>query len=173
MLRLKNISRLEDKDTEKVVSFYRAAKEYCNFINNHSGIVYRDVSDWMVLLMNLYIHALEMSDLKIEAKDEVSSYVSMYEKIPSDELVPPKYWVVFNPLECEEPVCGHLGDDVTDIARDLSNGIEEYEAGNIDKAIFVWLNMLDVHWGKHTVDALKTLHELRIRELMAGNDEGE
>lgn len=159
MERLKSLEKSEDKDTEKVVSFYRVAKEYCNFIDTHSGIAYRDVSDWMVLLMNLYIRALKMSD-----------NVSLYGNELSDEFVPPMYRVVFNPLEKEDPVCANLGDDVTDIAMDIRNGIEEYESGNIEQAAFVWLNMLE-HWGRHTVNALKTLHEIRTRELTAGNDE--
>ena len=167
---MERLEKLEDKDTEKVVSFYRVAKEYCDFINNHSGIVYRDVSDWMILLMNLYICALEMSELELEKTEEGPSNVSLYEKIQSDKFVPPVYWVVFNPLEKEDPVCSNLGDDVTDISMNLRNGIEEYESGNIEQAAFVWLNMLD-HLGRHTVNALKTLHELRTRELMADNDE--
>ena len=79
------------------------------------------------------------------------------------EQIPTTYWEVFDPYADDDPVCGDLIDDLSDIAADLKVGMKEYEAGRFGNAIFEWKFGANKHWGQHIVDALRALHAARSR----------
>ena len=146
---------------EKTQNFYNLAKEYCCFIAEKE-ITVSDVPTLIELLMNLYIMAMNLPELEPETNDSSSSDSDRL-LIHFDKQVPTLYWEVFNPYVQEEPVCGDLFDDLSDIALDVKNGMKEYEAGRIGNAVFEWKNGLNSHWGHHIVDALRALHTIRSR----------
>lgn len=71
------------------------------------------------------------------------------------------YWTVYEPFEAEEPVAATLGDDLADIYRDLKDGLVTFEGGserNVLEAVWHWRFGFETHWGRHAVEALRTLH---------------
>ena len=74
------------------------------------------------------------------------------------------HWQVFDPFDNEEEdkvVCGMIFDDLNDIYRDLREGLDEYEIGEIGDAVFDWKDGARGHWGDHAVSLIKALHWLR------------
>jgi hypothetical protein len=60
----------------------------------------------------------------------------------------------------EDLVTTHLADDLTDIYRDLRDGLTEWRRGQLDAAIWNWRLSFTAHWGSHAIDALRALHTL-------------
>lgn len=72
-----------------------------------------------------------------------TAYASMFEPL----IIPP-----------EEPVIGTIDDDIGDIYCDVVGGLQEYEAGRIEQAIWEWSYLLRMHWGQHATNAIVALH---------------
>jgi hypothetical protein len=70
------------------------------------------------------------------------------------------YGEIFNPLEVppEEPGIGDLADDLADIHRDLSAGLDLYDRGDIAGAVWEWRYGMQNHWGEHATGAIRVLH---------------
>lgn len=85
-------------------------------------------------------------------------YSSLEERLREWNL----YWQVFEPREDPEAIRGSLADDIADICRDLKEGIDLGEAGQTPARdiVFEWWFGFYSHWGKHAIDALRTIHFL-------------
>ena len=116
----------------------------------------------MKLLMTLYISAMTLPETEPETTAS-SSETPETVAIRFTEQIPTSYWEVFDPYADDDPVCGDLIDDLSDIAADLKVGMKEYEAGRFGNAIFEWKFGANKHWGQHIVDALRALHAARSR----------
>ncbi len=141
--------------------FYKLADEYRCFVAEN--VVTADAVPVLIeMLMTLYISAMSLPATEPET-NELSSDISEAVSIRFSEQIPTMYWEIFDPYVDEEPVCGDLLDDLSDIAADLRDGMKEYETGRFGNAIFEWKFGLNNHWGQHIVDALKALHSIRTR----------
>ncbi len=141
--------------------FYKLADEYRCFVAEN--VVTADAVPALIeMLMTLYISAMSLPATEQET-NELSSDISEAVSIRFSEQIPTMYWEIFDPYVDEEPVCGDLLDDLSDIAADLRDGMKEYETGRFGNAIFEWKFGLNNHWGQHIVDALKALHSIRTR----------
>ena len=69
-----------------------------------------------------------------------------------------------HPFVFEEPVGRDLRDDLQDIYADLRTGIREYQAGRESNALWECKFGVDNHWGQHAVDAIRTLHSIRVNK---------
>jgi hypothetical protein len=82
------------------------------------------------------------------------------------EVLPTDYYRSVDPFPIEsedEPSVGSLADDLADIWRDVTEGLLALEIGSPEAdVIFHWRYLLDVHWGRHAVDALAALHALEL-----------
>ena len=70
------------------------------------------------------------------------------------------YWEVFDPRKDNQAIHGSLADDIADIYRDLKEGLvlgETQEASPGDN-VWHWRLGFFSHWGKHAIDALRTIH---------------
>ncbi|MCW2857395.1 MAG: hypothetical protein JWR52_3010 [Marmoricola sp.] len=57
---------------------------------------------------------------------------------------------------------GSLADDLADVWRDLREGLDALTTNaRWDDVAWEWRFGLDVHWGKHAVEALRAIHEIR------------
>jgi hypothetical protein len=85
-------------------------------------------------------------------------YDSLKEKLGDWDL----YWQVFDPTKDNEAIHGTLADDIADIYRDLKEDINLMESGQVllRDIIFDWRVGFYSHWGKHAIDALRTIHFL-------------
>ena len=145
---------------DRADEFYKLAKEYYTYITE-TEISNDSVNMLMELLMKLYISAMKLPDMEPDTTDRLSSDSINPVIIKINENIIPYYWEVFDPAVQDEPVCGYLADDLSDIAVDLLNGINEYDAGRIGNAVFEWKLGSNSHWGSHAVDALRALHSIR------------
>ena len=143
----------------KAKEFYEQADEYCRFITDNV-ITTDKVPNLMKLLMALYVSAMNLPDTEPETTDS-SSDIAETVSFRIGDQISTTYWEVFDPYVYEDPVCGDLTDDLSDIAKDLKKGMNEYKAGRIGNAIFEWRFGLNNHWGLHIVDALRALHFIR------------
>jgi hypothetical protein len=72
------------------------------------------------------------------------------------------YWEVFDPRKDNQAIHGSLADDIADIYRDLQEGLmlgATQEASPEDN-VWHWRLLFYSHWGKHAIDALRTIHFL-------------
>jgi hypothetical protein len=72
------------------------------------------------------------------------------------------YWQVFDPTTDSEAIRGSLADDIADIYRDVEEGLGYHDP---DLAMqtditFGWRIGYYSHWGKHAMDAERTIHFL-------------
>ena len=68
----------------------------------------------------------------------------------------------FDPYEDPPPspvVCS-LSDGLTDICRDLSDGLAKWLRGERDDAVWEWRFGFATHWGRHAVSTLRAIHTL-------------
>jgi hypothetical protein len=85
-------------------------------------------------------------------------YNSLKERLGEQDL----YWQVFDPRTDNEAIRGSLADDIADVYRDLKNGIAFKDTNNAppSEVIFDWRLLFQSHWGKHAIDAFRTVHFL-------------
>lgn len=140
-------------------SFYRLAKDFCQYVQENE-ISCAAIDALISALMKLYISALELPDMQPDTGEAENAPEKISIKISRD--LPTLYWEVFDPLVNETPVCVDLYDDLSDIVRDLKDGISAYEHGRIGDAVFNWRFGVMTHWGDHTVNAIRALHRLRF-----------
>ncbi len=148
-------------DKEKATEFYELANVYCHFIDGNE-ITDDTIPSLIAMLMTLYIAALNLPETKPKT-NESSSDISGTVSVRFSKQISTTYWEVFNPYVDEEPVCGDLVDDLSDIVADLRNGMKEYETGRFGNAIFEWKFGFSNHWGQHIVNALRALHAVRTQ----------
>lgn len=143
--------------SRKVIKeFYESAKRYCDFVSNNV-ITNENIEELMYLMLDSFGKGLLLPDVEPDDNDSVKG-----EK-PNPVIIelPTTYWEIFDPFTEEEPVCGDLLDDLSDIRDDLLEGIYDYEAGFINNAVFEWKLLHQAHWGNHVVAAVKALQHLR------------
>ena len=74
------------------------------------------------------------------------------------------YSVVFDPYDFDTtPVTGSLADDLADIYRDLQDGFAALRNGETANALWQWKFGFDSHWGKHAVEAMYALYNVRSK----------
>jgi len=72
------------------------------------------------------------------------------------------YWQVFDPTKDNEAILGSLADDIADIYFDLKEGfgLRQKHQTLPEKSIWCWRFGFYSHWGKHAMDALRTIHSI-------------
>jgi hypothetical protein len=70
------------------------------------------------------------------------------------------YWEIFSPIteKPDEPVCGDIADDFSDIYLDVKAGLLAYDLGRQHQAVWHWRFTWGMHWGEHATSALRALH---------------
>jgi hypothetical protein len=82
------------------------------------------------------------------------------------------YWNVVDPLAvidsagaptltAPEPTFGSFGDDLGDIYAGLAEGLQAWDAGRLDEAIWLWRYGFRSIWGRDICDALRVLWQLQ------------
>lgn len=90
-------------------------------------------------------------------------YNSLKEKLGEWDL----YWQVFDPTKDNEAIYGSLADDFADIYRDLKEVIDLKDSNQAPRRDIIWKWRFGFysHWGKHAIDALRTIHFLLEERL--------
>lgn len=150
---------------ERFDSFVRVAHEYCACVESmRSG---RDVADTQLagLLAALITHGLalpevEPTDADLPEGPTASEWRDVFGGVRAGLRHEDTYWTVYEPTgrKSQKPVAGSLADDLTDVWRDMSQGLRALEAGSAWKDVaWEWRFGLDTHWGKHAAEALRVL----------------
>ena len=145
--------------------FANGARRYVNWASGKSDTP-MDTKTALHRIIALYAEALR---LPTPFSDDLSDDDENY-RIGSDEhghiyerasSLPFKhYGEVFDPIEVppEEPVIGDIADDIADIYRDVSSGLNFYDNGLMADARWEWGFNFQNHWGEHATGAIRALH---------------
>ena len=120
------------------------------------------------VLVELYGHALALPIVEPNShdadkirfhKEEVGNvWISLRDRFGPLDM----YWTVLNANQQGEPIQAGLSQDISEIYSDLKDNLEVAGRGAINADV-VWTLRDDFrhHWGRHAVDALKAIHDLR------------
>ncbi len=163
---------------EGVNQFADVAAQFCRFIDHRrefgAGAFVRECAR---LLSTLYSLAIELPEVSVGSTETLPPVISHETAVEIARDVGTKlgdynvYWLVFDPFEVAEPVAGALSDDLTDIYKDLLEGLSAFQAGSDEhrlEAIWHWRFGFEVHWGRHLVAALGSLHSILAGHLVDG-----
>jgi Domain of unknown function (DUF5063) len=90
-------------------------------------------------------------EANLDIEDQRDTDGTLRTKLPVDA-----YCVVFDPLEYDplevnppKPVMATISDDLSDIYRDIKEGLVQYRAGQTQNALWHWHFTYYAHWGRH------------------------
>lgn len=112
--------------------------------------------------VKMYQHAANVDGQRI-SDEEFGRAVKRFRDLPFD-----LYRFVFDPHDFEaadEPVVGMLSDDLSDIYRDLFQGLCSAKEDHLDDACFHWAHSYANHWARHAVNALAAIEIYRTDNL--------
>lgn len=143
-----------------VESFAEIARRYCAWAESPPGEPRDDMKTARKLLIELHRAAILLPDLgpgedteDAISADELKAVCGRLQKLPVYG-----YWDVFNPFEEEAPVFNTLPDDMSDIYRDLKEGLLLYARGQVVEAVWEWRFNFEIHWGAHLTGAQRAIH---------------
>jgi Domain of unknown function (DUF5063) len=152
--------------------FGRVAERYFQIVDSATGLEKNQfLSQIYEILPELIGHAIhlpavELTDdedtKRIDESMKPDQWRRLYEGLQAKLGDADLYWEVFDPTKDTESSIGSLADDIADIYRDLEKGmiILSDSNGKPTEAIWTWRFLFGSHWGKHAIDALRTMHFL-------------
>ena len=153
-------------------SFKNSSEKYCKLIEGiNSYSPYEIFQECAKIFPILYSEALALPEIEIKGdKDEVDEidhekwnliYLNISNIFGKYNL----YTDVHDPIhpDKDEPTMASLADDLSDIYRDLKNGLlklnNNYNS-KIESVVWDWKFNFQTHWGIHLASALKAIHFL-------------
>lgn len=159
--------------------FSAVAHRFCAVVDSAAGFEKKELlSQFYPILPKLIDEAIHLPDVELSDSDEQIEkktsgasrrmatrqsqqewgqlYNLLKERLGDWDL----YWQVFDPTEDSEAIYGSLADDLADIYRDVKEGIVLRETGEVpvENIVWTWRLTFGFHWGKHAMDALRTIH---------------
>jgi hypothetical protein len=152
---------MNDLRIEPVIkAFAEIAQRYCSWAESPSGELRDEMQTARKFLAELHQAVIDLPDLgpgddteDTISADEWKSVCGRFQELPVNG-----YWDVFNPLEEEAPVFNTLSDDLSDIYRDLKEGLLLYARGQVVEAVWEWRFNFEIHWGAHLTGAQRAIH---------------
>jgi hypothetical protein len=143
-----------------VAAFAEVAQRFRNWAESAPGEPHDEMLLARELLAELHLAILQVPDLGVgeSTKDAFSAkewtrVCSRFQQLPVSG-----YWDVFNPLVEEAPVFNSLWDDLSDIYRDLIEGLHLYDDGKVVEAVWEWRFGFESHWGAHLTGAQRAIY---------------
>ncbi|MFL6374347.1 MAG: DUF5063 domain-containing protein [Pyrinomonadaceae bacterium] len=136
--------------------FAAVARRYCEWAEAFPTDADQDLVVARELLAELHLAVLRLPDdcLSSESPDGLVNAEEWKQRYARFEALPVKsYWKVFDALVLEEPVFNTLADDLSDIWRDVKEGLLLYESGEFEEAVWEWRFNYEIHWGRHLLGA--------------------
>lgn len=171
---------IQHEYSEAANRFGLVAQRYCSLVDSRSTLnkaefllqIYRTLPELVAEAIRLPLVEFEddeneeqeaslrqiQTETRIKQEEWNQLYNDLKEKLGDRDL----YWQVFDPRTDNEAIHGSLADDIADIYRDLKYGIGLKETNKVPphEIIFGWRLAFYSHWGKHAIDALRTIHFL-------------
>lgn len=149
--------------------FVQAARRYCTLVEDGgSANSWLFAQECLVTILELYRAALLLPEVapdtidfnaRIEHELWDATRGRLEQKLSRDI-----YWEVFEPLDVEQPnpLCGSLSDDLSDIWRDVKDGLMvlDEDPERAAEVVWQWRFTLESHWGHHASGAICVLHAL-------------
>lgn len=157
-------------NSKKFQLFLKSTLEYINYIENSSNKPADEYfSTLRKLLINLYSTAIDLSEIELITKTEISEKFnvenldSITAKIKSCLVEKRYYNGIWNPtdLNDKEIITFDLLDDLQEIYRDLKSSLMIFEIKSfesIETALFQFKNDFELHWDHHCINALRGIH---------------
>lgn len=150
----------EQEIDPSVEVFAEIVQRYCSWAEGPSGEPHDEMVTARKLLAELHLSVLALPDLGPgeDTKDNLTaddwkSVSGRFQNLPVDG-----YWDVFDPLNESDSVFNALWDDLSDIYRDLREGLLLYQRGQIVEAVWEWRFHFEIHWGAHLTGAQRAIH---------------
>jgi hypothetical protein len=158
-----------------VQGFSETVREYCKFIEEDDTAKSRVyVLRCLRLLLKLHLQALSLPNLEATGEPRAGIVVESEQwKLVRDRIASrldrDHYLMVFDPFEeAPSPIAGSLSDDLSDVWRDLKEGLLQLDEGSANaaaNAVWTWRFGLEFHWGPHhSAHAIGALHALLYGE---------
>lgn len=143
--------------------FVAAARKFCSFAEDESDVVPADIWKIRDLLLRLITHvtaienAPQGTDFGAAGPDDATfqKVAHRFGDFPFN-----LYRFVFDPHDLnaiDEPVMGMLSNDLADIYREISIGLDNAERGHLADAYFDWSFGYRSHWARHAMSALMAI----------------
>jgi hypothetical protein len=147
--------------TSSAARFADVARRYCEYVDNAARLDEKPRAEQArIHLAELVQVASQLPQGKADGPDpEDVSMPATWQGFGELDA----YVTVFDPYVEDAPVTGLLSDDLLDVYRDLRRGLQLYDAGHIEVAVWEWKFHFDHHWGNHAVDALRALQRVCLR----------
>jgi hypothetical protein len=121
------------------------------------------------VLSKVYALSWDLPPIELQFETEKEDLLSEHQLKKMNLLISNKlgdknfYFEVFDPfhLEKEDPTQGWLIDDLSDIYKEIKNGILKIESKKpafIEDGIWDIVFGRNVHWGNHAINAIRALH---------------
>jgi uncharacterized protein DUF5063 len=153
--------------------FVDAAAKYCRLIERHRKTSQRGLLRGIaVALAQVYATGVRLptTHARHQAKTRYRTHAQWQKLYNSLSRKLGRYRVyrsVFDPYERDAAAgSGNLADDLADIYWDVKPGLVDCLSGwkgALEAAVWHWQFKMRFHWGRHAVDAMKALDELRSR----------
>jgi hypothetical protein len=150
-----------------ITAFAEIARQYCSWAESAFTEPLHEMLMARKLLAELHVAVLKLPDLgpgegsvDILFFDKWDAVCSHFQKLPVNE-----YWDVFDPLKDVAPILNTLFDDLTDIYRDLKEGLLLYNRGQVTEAVWEWRLKFGIHWGAHLTGAQRAIHSYLSKDI--------
>ena len=152
---------MQPKPSHAADEFAALARGFCDWCEGPALPASADVSA-SIWLAKLHAAALTLPEVESENEDGLPP-------LPEDDASrAAQNLAAFNgfyyreyfdpdPLQSDDSVTGDVGDDLSDIYKDLRAGLVLYEAGKPVEALWHWSFLHRIHWGRHAVGAMFAL----------------
>jgi hypothetical protein len=149
------------ESNHSITYFADVARRYCAWAEEPPAGPGDDMHSARRLLAELHLAVLdlptEIADTETHTDsltaDDWTAIRGRFQHLPVNG-----YSDVFNPLVDEPPVFNTLFDDLSDIWRDLKEGLVLYDRGEIEAAVWEWQFNFEIHWGRHLTGAQRAIH---------------
>lgn len=147
--------------------FATVAREFCAWVESPAAGEEEDMLAASRLLAALCRYVLDVPYLSgdEDVEPESLSVEQWQAALARLRDVPPTYYLKFftpHHTDIKQPVGCSVLDDLSDIYRDLKEGLACYERGHWQWAAFYWRMLYDTHWARHALGAMYALHCRRI-----------
>ncbi|MEO8572840.1 MAG: DUF5063 domain-containing protein [Pyrinomonadaceae bacterium] len=145
-----------------ITKFAEVARRYCDWAEGPALHAAADIHTARRLLIELHSAVIDLPDNCPETDTAEDAFVEFdwhairgrFQQLPVDG-----YWDVFNPLKEDAPVFNTLFDDLSDIWRDVKEGLVLYDRGDLAEAVWEWQFNFKIHWGAHLTGAQRAIHQ--------------
>ena len=149
-------------ETDPIARFAAAAERWCAWAETPPEVVEWEVETAIRLLLELVARALDLPDVDVEDDDDDperpddEAYAALRRRFA---VLPVGLYGTIDPDDVagEQHLVGDVIDDVSDVWRDVRQGLDAHREGKRDEACWIWKFTFRSHWGEHAVEALRVL----------------